>query len=320
MTIPAPPTQDVVERLYQFALPAAGGAALVVCLFALLGRWAGALGSAAAVVVAFLWANFAPPAGSWDSGDKPFPWVETGRPIPWKPDAERPQAWHWLPRAALTLVVVGLFTRWLGLFAARYMPERRWWVVNLLVWLPRIGAAAAVAGWLVADKWSAEYGAWLPYALAAVIVAEWAVLDGIARAGAGGQVALYLTVIFLATSALMLFHHWSTPAEVAIILGCAFFGVAVAAGATRSDASGAVPGGVGFLPPLVLAGRMQQDSPVPLAAFWLVALAPLALLPFLIPRLNRQNGWVARIARLVLILAPVTVALVLAARHSTLAF
>src|SRR5205807_8647466 len=61
MTIPAPPTAEVVERLYQFALPAAGGAALVVCVFALLGRWAGALGSAAAVVVAFAWANFAPP-------------------------------------------------------------------------------------------------------------------------------------------------------------------------------------------------------------------------------------------------------------------
>ena len=65
--------------------------------------------------------------------------------------------------------------------------------------------------------------------------------------------------------------------------------------------------------------RQSRWSPFEVA-FWLVALAPLALTPFLIPRLNRQNGWLARIARAVLVLAPLVAAVVLASKHETIAF
>ena len=53
-----PPTALVLETLGQFALPAAGGAALVYVLFLALGRWAAALGSAAAIIVGYAAANF----------------------------------------------------------------------------------------------------------------------------------------------------------------------------------------------------------------------------------------------------------------------
>ena len=36
-----------------------------------------------------------------------------------------------------------------------------------------------------------------------------------------------MSVVFLATSVLMLYNHWSTPADIAIVLGCALIGVAV---------------------------------------------------------------------------------------------
>jgi hypothetical protein len=59
---------------------------------------------------------------------------------------------------------------------------------------------------------------------------------------------------------------------------------------------------------------------VPPTAFWLVALAPLALVPFLIPALSRKNGWVARVIRAVLVLAPLVAAVVLAGQHEQIAF
>ena len=97
-------------------------------------------------------------------------------------------------------------------------------------------------------------------------------------------------------------------------------GVAVAAGLGRVDASGAIPAGVLFSPVLLIAGRFSAVEPVPLASLWLIALAPLALTPFLIPRLARHNGWKTRTARAVLVLIPVVVALVLAGQTGTISY
>lgn len=323
MSIPVPPTVEVMERLYQFALPAAGGASLIVCLFVRLGRRAGSLGSAAAVIVGFLWANFGlpEPKPEWErTADAPFAWESTGRPLPWTPDEDSSHTWHWLPYAALTLVVVGMLSRCLGWLVKRYVPQRQWWVANLSVWLPRLGAVVLVASWLVAERWTERHGTWLVHALGAAMFLQWLILDGIARAEAGGKVAGYLALIFLSASVMFVFHQWPTLAEVAIILGCAMFGVAIAAGATKSDTSGAVPAGVVFLPGLLLTGWEQQDSQIPVAAFWLIGLAPLALTPFLIPRLMRQTCCQIPISQAVLVAIPVAIALVLTVRNQPAPF
>ena len=117
---PLPPTKYVLEALQNDVLPAAGGGALVLCLFLLLGRWAGALGSAAAIAVAFLWSNFTLTLLKFD--EKPT-WDNTARLLPWKPGENAP-GWHWLPLAALLLVVVGLLSRWIGIAARRTLPDR----------------------------------------------------------------------------------------------------------------------------------------------------------------------------------------------------
>jgi hypothetical protein len=104
------------------------------------------------------------------------------------------------------------------------------------------------------------------------------------------------------------------------MLGGAMFGVAVVAGVGRADASGAVPAGVGVLPALLLAAHISQDSNIPQAAFWLVALAPLVLLPFLVPAVARRDRWSVRLVRAAVVFAPLVAALVLAARHEQLAF
>jgi hypothetical protein len=302
---PLPPAHLVLDALRQDALPAAGGAALVMCLFLVLGRWAGALGSAAAVIVGFAWANHTFEVG----------WENTGRLIPWTPGR---YVWHWLPRAAVLLIGVGLVSRWGGLLAGRFLPERRWWVANLLVWVPRWAAVVVVSAWLVPTQ--AADLAWVRPALATVMLLSWIALDGVARFGAGGQVAAYQTAMFLAAAAVLIHHHWGGAMELAVVLGCAMFGIAVAAGAIKSDTSGAVPATVGFLPGLMLSGRVQVDSPVPLASFWLVALAPLTLLPFTLPWVQRQNRWVVIPLRTLLVLTPLVVAVILAMQHEPLAF
>ena len=115
---PFPPMALVLVMVREDILPAAGGAAFVMALILGLGRWAGALGSAAGVIVGYAWANYTFDLLTWES---------THRFIPWKPDRS---TWHYLPRAALILVGVGLVSRWLGLLVGIRLPERRWWAKN----------------------------------------------------------------------------------------------------------------------------------------------------------------------------------------------
>ena len=104
-----------------------------------------------AVVVAFGWANY-----TFSALER----QNTGRYIPWK--IEEPiTAWHYLPRAALVLLIVSLLSRWLGLLATYYLTKpkgdnhaiettgRYWWLANLVTWLPRIVAVAVTSGSLV---------------------------------------------------------------------------------------------------------------------------------------------------------------------------
>ena len=190
---PLPPTKYVLEALQNDVLPAAGGGALVLCLFLLLGRWAGALGSAAAIAVAFLWSNFTLTFLKLD--DKPT-WDNTARLLPWKP-AENAPGWHWMPKAALLLVLVGLLSRWIGLLLQRNLPERYWWGGNLLVWAPRLAGVIVVSGWLASGSAaSAPEWQWLRWQVAAAMFLIWIALDGVARADFGAEVAAYLGITF----------------------------------------------------------------------------------------------------------------------------
>ena len=306
---PLPPTADVLNALQHAVLPAAGGAAFVCCLFLVMGRWAGALGSGVGVLVGFAAANYTFVALAWD---------KTDRVLPWKPEPDAP-SWHWLPKVGLVLVIIGLVSRWIGMIAAHYLPEKRWWGANLLVWAPRVAAVLVVSNWLVSEKYAAEHG-WLFAALAAAMLLEWVILDGLARTKASAQVVACLSAVLVLAGAVMLYAHSARFMEAGVMLGFALLGVAAACGAVKADASGAIPAVVGLLPGLMLTGRFTTDSKVPVESFWLLALAPLALAPFLVPALCRKHGWVVRIIRVVLILAPAIAGVVLAAQHEQLVF
>jgi hypothetical protein len=112
-----------------------------------------------------------------------------------------------------------------------------------------------------------------------------------------------------------------------VIGGAALFGVALVSGAARAEGahaistSGSVPFAALLLPGLVLGTRpAHAEHLVPTACFWLAALAPLLLVPFLIPRLARQNRWLVLALRALLVLIPLAVALALANEYETLPF
>ncbi|AMV24478.1 hypothetical protein VT84_08780 [Gemmata sp. SH-PL17] len=324
---PPPPLKDVLEALYHAVLPGAGAAALVLGAFLAVGRWrAAALGSAVAVVVAFMCGNFAPPKLSIED---PAPtWENTYRVLLWKP-LETSPCEQWLPRVSLVLVAVGLLTRWLGLAVSRAVPERAWWTANLLVWLPRIAAVYYVSAWLLLGNAAADpKWASLRWELIASMVFVWLVLDSLARGGASAEISLYLTAVFYAGAGVLLYSHNAKFMELAVIIGSAMFGIAVVTlvvpareDGTRAIASGAIPAAVAFLPGLFLGTRpSHNETKVPALSFWLVALAPLILSPFLVPRVSRQNRWLLLALRAALILVPILIAVLLAGQHEKLPY
>jgi hypothetical protein len=157
-------------------------------------------------------------------------------------------------------------------------------------------------------------------ALVVAMLALWVALDGVARDRAGSEVAAYLAAAFLAAGVVLLYHHTARFMDIAVMCGCAAAGVALAAFPTRADTSGLVPLAVVGLPGLMLHGRYLVESQVPVTSFWLVALAPLALLPFLIPVVGRQSRRFVVPLRALLVIAPLIAAVVLAAQHEQVAF
>ena len=306
---PIPPAELLIDIARQDALPAAGAATFVFAAGMAFGRWNAAFAAAFAMVAGYVAANFQPV----EHGE-PLTLETTHRLIPWVPDKP---TFHSLPKAALVLTLVGLTSRWLGLIAGAILPKRFWWVPSLVVWVPRWAAVLVVGSWVIPQP-MLEANAWIKPALGAAMLLMWIAADAPARSGAGDQVAGLLAACFLAASLVFIYAHSKRFMELATALGCGFAGIAAVARVARADTSGAVPAAVGFLPALVLNVRYQTESQVPVAAFWLLALAPLGMLPFLIPRVTRQNRWIVGSLRALAVLLPLAIAAVLALQFEQL--
>ena len=183
-----------------------------------------------------------------------------------------------------------------------------------------------MSGWLVLG-FAASKPEWasLRWELAAVMVLVWLVLDGLARGGMSAEVAAYLAAILYAGGVVLLYTHNAKFMELAVVVGSALFGIAVVGAAAgrgaKVDVSGAIPAAVVFLPGLILGTRPSHDGhKVPVECFWLVALVPLLLAPFLIPRVSRQNRWLLLALRALLVLVPLAVAVALAGQHEKFPF
>ena len=285
--------------------PAASAATLVYAVVLLLGRWVAPVASALAVIAGIAVGNH---------------YRQT--PMPWVPDVP---SWHQLPRMALLLVVVGLLTRGLSAVMTNRFSARPL-VAHLTLWVPRLLALIVVAYFVIPEALRSDEP-WLLPAFVLTSCLEWLIYEtiahtdeqpGDAKPGASAHVAQYQALIFLLGGGVMLYAHSARFMDIATIVGCAFLGVAIIAAVTKTDCSGSIPAGIGFLPGLMVSGRFSTDSQVPLVSFWLVALAPLLLAPWLIPALARRHGWVSSLVRVLLILGALTTALLLAGQKETL--
>jgi hypothetical protein len=100
----------------------------------------------------------------------------------------------------------------------------------------------------------------------------------------------------------------------------ALLGPALVAWVWPGDTGGAFAAVVVFLPGLLLTGQQETFSEVPLTSFLLAGLAPLALVPMLLPFLARCQRWARWLLGLILPLIPATLAVVLAMQAVTLEF
>ena len=297
MTVPSPPPlADVLDAVQHVMLPAAGASAFVFAAVLLLGRFAN-LGAALAVCAGLV-------AGNWEK--VPMPAVPTA------------SAWTHLPGYAFDLLVIGLLTQ----LATRggdqpgvLSPSRR-----LLVgvkWLVRSATVAYCANAVIpADPGFDRRQCYSLFVVGSL--ALWFALDRLAECGNPAEALALPALVALLGGGVFLYAHSASFMDMATILGSALLGVAVVAGGVKVDARGAIPTFVGLFPGLLLSGRALTTSEVPAASFVLVAVAPLTLLPWAVPRLSRRTGPWPRVLRFVSVLTPLVVALILAGRVETL--
>jgi hypothetical protein len=284
-----PPASLVFDLLLHVILPALVGSALVLALFLFPDKnGCTAVGAALALVVGVGISNYLREA------------------LPWLPEQPEKSGWHWLPAAILASLAVGLLAE---------IPR----VPVAVGWLLR-AAAAGLATWLLVPAELRAETRWLAPAFFAVVLADWAALHLSARRAPGSGMPAGLALVFLGGAAVLIHAAFAKAADVALMTTFSLAGIAVVAWWKRADVAAVMPGGAVLLPGLLLAGYSETFSEVPWVSFALVALAPLALVPALLPPVSRLEGWRLRLVQLGLLLVPVIIAVVLAMRAETLEF
>ena len=194
---------------------------------------------------------------------------------------------------------------------------------GLVVWLPRLVVLAYVGRWLIPTTTPAQPD-WLSAALAGLAAANWVVLESAAGrpaeagwnrsaqvvGGVGVAVALAGGVCLYAGSLKLL--EGATMASAALV-GAAVVGTVAGAGCRGALAAPAL-----LLPAMAVIPATSGSSAVPPAAYWLVATAPLAFAPWLLPPLGRRAGWVGFVLRYAAPAGVVIAALVLAGQVESL--
>jgi hypothetical protein len=271
----------------QVVLPSLAAAALVLAVFLIGGRkWGAVVGPALAVVAGVAAGNY-----------------QREAPLPWLPDQE---VWHWLPAAILAALGAGLLAQ---------VPR----VPAVIGWLLR-AAAAGLATWLLVPEELRTEAWWVVPAFFAAVLADWAALELAARRAPGGAVPAGLALVCAGAAAVLVHHYSARFADIALMQAGALAGIALVAGLARADCATAMPAGAVLLPGLLLAGYHGMESEIPWVSFALTTLAPLALVPTLLPPLSRLRPVLLRTVQLALLLAPVVVAVALAMKAEPMEF
>jgi hypothetical protein len=279
-----PPLDHVLEVLLNAVLPPAILAAALTALVAWVGRRRDAivyLGSALGLAAGGA-------LGNWLCGALPV----TGMPT---------VAWHWLPWVTLAALTTGVVA------AGPTVPVGVGWSLR--------GMVAGHASWLLTPAELRTEHFWVPLLVGAVVLAEWAVLEQL-KWGGFAALAMSLTAV---TGAVVLIHAGSRRFfDLAMILGGALAGIAVAALPMRVHTRGVAPAVAVIVPALLLSGWYETYSEVPWSSFTLAALSPLSLAPSLWPAWQRHQKKGLWAVQSLLFLACLAGAIALAAMHESL--
>lgn len=248
-------------------------------------------------------------AFAWSDFRKALGWSLEGRPATPKLESQEgdeqqeddlrvPPSRYWLPWMAFFSAAVGLLCR------LPFVPSR----AVLVIWT----VTALFAARLLTPAFLRMDAPWLSWALGLVILLESAVLSELTRRWHDCTVAAGLAICFGAASMVLLQAHSARMMEMAMFFVPAFISIILVAWKLRGDIGGAVPAAAVFLPSVLLIGKQETFSEVPMSAFLLSALAPLALAPMVLPALLKLDGWKRWLPAIVLPAIPAAIAVILA--------
>lgn len=179
-------------------------------------------------------------------------------------------------------------------------------------------AAGVIASAVLPEKWALGVDRWILPLTAGVMAVQWAILDTVSRKNPGGTLAACLSLVAGGAACVAIHDSSARFTDFATFVASALGVLAVGGWILRAD----VGGGVAVVPVItvllmVREGAIPTDPAdttkhVPVAAYWLVGLAPLLLGVFLIPPLTRFGiRWYSTPVKLLLVLIPVGIAMYL---------
>jgi hypothetical protein len=271
-----PPIAEVADKLRDAVAPSFTASALLLAPFlvARSGRLA-PLGAALAMAAGLA-------AGNYFCGA-----------VPWRPERFGRE---WVLAAAGIALLAGLIAR---------VPR----VPVLVGWLLRTAGAAAAAWLLVSPSARAAYP-WITYAFGAAVLALWAVLERLAADSPGPAAPLAGAIAAATAAAVLMQVSFASMTDAATFTFGTLLGVALTAWLRPADVGGAMPALAVLVPGVLLAGRFDAGSEVPDVCFLCAGLAPLALVALLIPPFRRWPPLRRAVLGSVLLLAPLSVAVV----------
>lgn len=217
-----------------------------------------------------------------------------------------PPARFWLTWSVLAVAIGGLIVQ-----------HRR--PPGLVAWSIRV-AVVLIATLLLVPAGLRSEAPWLWPALAVVLLANWQIVESTSiNAPTPWQAAISAT-LFLASSAVLIHAHSARFSDIATIQAGCWLGIVLVESWQGKQLGGAIPFTTVGLPGLILIAQQSTYSDVPLAAFVVLGVAPLALVPLLRYPQALRPSWKYALLGWSLVSIPALVAVVLALRYETLSF
>jgi hypothetical protein len=179
-------------------------------------------------------------------------------------------------------------------------------------------AAGVIASAVLPPKWQQGADRWILPLTAGVTAVLWAVLDAVSRRNPGGTLAACLSLVAGGTACVLIHDGSARFCDFATFVASSLFVLALGGWILRAD----VGSGMAVVPLVMLLLMIRDEalptSPddttkhVPVAAYWLVGLAPLVFGVFLLTPASRfGTKWYSVFVKLLLLLIPVGIAVYL---------